>query len=298
MYCAECGTANSVGAETCEVCGSPLGPSTGDKTCHACGAPINENDRFCRSCGQSQSGADAGRFEPGPSFVDDSNLDVEASELPPWLRDMTLAKTQRENGHLAASAAVVDQSETLPGWMDSTTNGSGNGNGYKPAAYAPPASSGPSAPVDEPAESFSLISEDDLPEWLRALGDQEFEETTPSPAPMTSRAATPPTVAASTPTITRAWLSRPREVGTESAGDVASDFAPLETGPTASLARRPTHQTDELTLPQDEAQQGSEPRVVVEETDQTNNNRVRLVMLSVVIVLVVILGVFAVSNLL
>ncbi len=296
MYCAECGTANSIGAETCEVCGSPLGPSSGEKTCHACGAPINDNDRFCRSCGQSQSGADAGRFEAGPSFVDDSNLEIDPGELPPWLREMTIAKTQKENGHLAASAAVVEQSESLPSWMDSTTNG--NGTGRRPAPYAPTASSGPSAPVDEPAESFSLISEDDLPEWLRALGDQEFEETTPSPVPVSSRSATPQNVATSTPTISRAWLSRPREVGTESTGDVAADFAPLETGPTANLTRRQTPQTDELSLGQTEIHEEATPRVVVEESDQTNNRRMRWVMLSVVLLLVVILGVFAVSNLL
>ncbi|HVX29528.1 MAG TPA: zinc-ribbon domain-containing protein, partial [Nitrolancea sp.] len=57
--------------------------------CHACGAPVGETDRFCRTCGQSQSGADAARYEPGPSFVDDSTLQVDPLELPPWLREMT-----------------------------------------------------------------------------------------------------------------------------------------------------------------------------------------------------------------
>lgn len=296
MYCAECGTANSVGAETCEVCGSPLGPSTGDQSCHVCGAPVEAHDRFCRACGQSLSGADAGRFEPGPSFVDDSTLEVNVSELPPWLREMTLSKTEKENGHVAASAAVADQVEGLPNWLDASPPANGTGRKSTPSGL--PTSAAPPPASGEQAESFSLITEDDLPEWLRALGDQELEQEAPAPTSFTARASSPPTVATAAPAVSRAWLSRSRDTETESTGQIAADFAPLEAGPVASLTRRAAPQTDELPPLSSEDQIPSETPMAAPATAPSDTRRVRLIMLSVVGLLVVILLAYAVSNLL
>ncbi len=295
MYCAECGTANPMGAETCEVCGSPLGPSSGDQSCHVCGAPVDEHDRFCRACGQSQSGAEAGRYEPGPSFVDDSALEVDSSELPPWLREMTVTATENgNNGHVTASTSVAEKSESLPPWLDSAPPS--NGATHKAPTFIEPAWSNPAPARDEPAESFSLISEDDLPEWLRALGDQEFQSE-PEPEPLVmNRQTAQPSIAAAIPTVSRAWLSRARDPETESADEVAADFAPLETGVTAGLQRKTMPQTDDLgPLPVSE-QAPAEMSAPVDESSQTNTRRVRLIMLSVVVLLVVVLGYYAVSN--
>ncbi len=294
MYCAECGTANAIGAETCEVCGSPLGPSTGDMNCHVCGAPVEEHDRFCRACGQSQSGAAAGRFEPGPSFVDDSALEVDPSELPPWLREMTEAASPNANGHEHVHTQATEKSESLPSWLDSTPPANGTNRGATQSAQ--PAWSAPSQPQMEHAESFSLISEDDLPEWLRALGDQEFDTEQPPVQPAGPISASPHPVATIAPTISRAWLTRARDTEPEPEAEVAADFEPLESGPTAGLKRKTAPQTDELSpLDVDENVQPM-TREPVEATAKSNPARVRILMLSVVVLLVVVLGYFAISN--
>lgn len=294
MYCAECGTANPIGAETCEVCGSPLGPSSGNVQCHVCSAPMDEHDRFCRACGQSQSGVGAGRFEPGPSFVDDSSLEVNPSELPPWLRDMTQAASQNGNGHATSSTPVSEPANSIPPWLDSTQ--AVNGAKHMSPSTAEQARTIPVQRSDEPAESFSLITEDDLPEWLRALGDQEFESDQQSIQPAASVSAFTSPLATVAPTISRAWLSRTRDTESESSETIAADFEPLESGLMSGLKRKTTPQTDELT------RLGTTDEVVVVADEavnapaKANTVPVRIIVLSVVFVLVVILGYFAVSN--
>ncbi|MGA7670926.1 MAG: zinc ribbon domain-containing protein [Nitrolancea sp.] len=295
MYCAECGTANPIGAETCEVCGSPLGASSGDMNCHVCGAPVEEHDRFCRACGQSQSGAAAGRFEPGPSFVDDSALQVDPTELPPWLRDMTVSASQNGNGHETIHAPASDASDNLPPWLDSAPPANGTGRGAPQMSQ--PSWSAPAQPHVESAETFSLISEDDLPEWLRALGDQEFETEQPPIQTASPISASPQPVATIAPTVSRAWLSRSRDIEPQpEEEDVAGDFEPLESGPTAGLKRKTAPQTDELSpLDVDESVQPMN-REPDQEPSKSNPARVRVLMFSIVVLLVVVLGYFAISN--
>lgn len=297
MYCAECGTANQAGAETCEVCGSPLGPSTGGMNCHVCGAPVDEHDRFCRACGQSQSGADAGRFEPGPSFVDDSNLEANPAELPPWLREMTESSAQVKNGHVTNTpTSVAEHGDSLPPWLDSA--GPTNGSSESFPASSQPSWSAPAQPAVESAESFSLISEDDLPEWLRALGDQEIETEEPVAHPLPTSQSPQALASTSAPTISRAWLSRSRDTAVETVDEVAADFEPLESGPTVAPKRRTAPQTDELT-PFEMQEEEVAPAIVNEaqQIERPTSSRVRVLMLSIVIILVVILAYFAVSNL-
>jgi hypothetical protein len=210
---------------------------------------------------------------------------------------MTQSAVQNENGHVDASTTtVVEKVDHLPSWLDSESTM--NGASHTAPSLAEPAWSNPSQPTDESAESFSLISEDDLPEWLRALGDQEFEpeEQSVISAPIRSMSALP--VSSVAPTISRAWLSRPRDAQSESTEELASDFSPLESGPTAGLKSQPTpkRQTDELTPLEEDKQVvavADEPSVAPAAPE---NQRVRLLVLSIVILLVVILGYFAVTN--
>ena len=299
MYCAECGTANSTGAETCEICGSPLGLSTGDHSCHVCGAPMSETDRFCRACGQSQSGAAAGRYEPGPSFVDDSSLQVDPFELPPWLREMTSSVAGGPDGFPSAPTSTVAQNDGLPPWFDaaSTGNGAENSSASQPSpGWSKPAS----RPNDESMAEFSLISEDDLPEWLRALGDQEFDlEPTPITPTNGTTASVPPPPALVTPTVSRAWLSRPRTIENETAEEVASDFVPIESSAAAEPARKPTSAPNVAAPPGDSTESlpvaSAAPSVAQALADP---RRVRLISLSVIVVIVVIVAFYALLNLL
>jgi len=301
VYCAECGTANSIGAETCEICGSPLGPASGDRICHACGSPVGETDRFCRTCGQSQSGAEAARYEPGPSFVDDAALQVDPLELPPWLREMTPSDFGAADGFPGIAASSIAQSDALPPWLDAAPpmNGASDSSAHYSSAPWPTTENRSN---DEQAASFSLISEDDLPEWLRALGDQEVESE-PAPPPMTttngaSSSAPPPTLVA--PTISRAWLSRPRAVEHETADEVAADFVPIEASARPEPVRSampPAGTTADpvITAPETPATTASPPPV---EGAKPAPRGMRLVLLSAVVVVIVILAFFLLSSVL
>ena len=299
MYCAECGTANSTGAETCEICGSPLGLSSGDLSCHVCGSPMSENDRFCRKCGQSQSGAAAGRYEPGPSFVDDSALQVDLFELPPWLREMTTSAGVASDGRMRASSATVAQSDTLPPWLDAVppTNGSGGvAANHAAEGWPKPAA----RPTEESMAEFSLISEDDRPEWLRALGDQEFEVDPTPIAPTNGATASPRPPMLVTPTISRAWLSRPRSIENETAEQVATDFVPIDSSNDATSAQKPTSEVDASAQSSNSTE--SLPVAVAEAPAQdmakAKPERMRLVLLSALVVVMVIVLFLVLSNVL
>ncbi|HET7035927.1 MAG TPA: zinc-ribbon domain-containing protein [Thermomicrobiaceae bacterium] len=222
MYCSECGTENQSGAQTCEVCGSPLEAHVGARTCQVCGSSAGDHDRFCASCGTALS-AEIPRYEPGPSFVDDLPLDVDPADLPPWLRDMVHNAPGEAPATVAAATAVE---EGIPDWLRSPRPAPADSAEPGPAAEPAPS---PAAPSVEP--SFSFLTEDDLPEWLRALGDEiaEPELTADRPAQVATvpSPAQPSVAAARPPSVSRAWLARPRSVETASSTQAAEEFAPL-----------------------------------------------------------------------
>jgi hypothetical protein len=268
--------------------------------CHACGAPVGETDRFCRTCGQSQSGAEAARYEHGPSFVDDSALHVDPLELPPWLREMTPADFGGIDGFSGGTSSVA-QSDALPPWLDAAppANGASDSHTYhSPSPWPAPEDRS----NDEQAASFSLISEDDLPEWLRALGDQDIEPEPEPPRVTTTNGASssaPPTMLVA-PTISRAWLSRPRNVGQETADEVAADFVPVEASarpepvravaPPASTPAQPVAAT-----PATPAPTVSPPPV---ESAKPAPRGMRLVLMSAIVVIIVVLAFYVLSSVL
>lgn len=225
MYCSECGTENQSGAQTCEVCGSPLEARVGSRTCQVCGSSAGDHDRFCSSCGTALS-AETPHYEPGPSFVDDLPLDVDPAELPPWLRDMVQSATPGEVPATVTAATAVE--EGIPDWLRSPRPAPAGSAAPAPPPELTPA---PTPPTPAVESSFSFLTEDDLPEWLRALGDEiaEPELTTSQPAPVATVAsvAPAPAAAARPPSVSRAWLARPRSVETAASTQAAEEFAPL-----------------------------------------------------------------------
>lgn len=226
MYCAQCGTESQDGGDTCDVCGSPMSPRSGPEHCPACSAPISAYDRYCQSCGNSLTAGTVsrpGRYAPGPSFVDDDPLDIDPTELPPWLRDITPATTRATAIEEPAAVGLVD--ERLPEWLQAE----------RPAAYHADVEETAAAPAaalsDAPSvagEPFSLIGEDDLPEWLRALGE---EEPAAAPSPPLSHIDVLPDVsqtpALQAPSVGRAWLVRPRLVDPAAVEEARHEFVPL-----------------------------------------------------------------------
>lgn len=155
------------------------------------------------------------RYEPGPSFVDDEDLEVDPADLPPWLRDMT--QTPPEG---VAATSVVPSEEALPEWLRAARSDGPSTDGPASAERSAP-------PAAAPAQDFSLIGEEDLPEWLRALSDDDApSEPSTAPEPVQGSSPTPP-VSVTVPTVSRAWLARPRAVDESDAASARQEFAPL-----------------------------------------------------------------------
>lgn len=106
-------------------------------------------------------------FEPGPSFTEEVPGDQQVSELPSWLRnfaetiedsessDETLADTGLPDPSVALDEGDDNGDPTMPGWLStqrSASTPSGN---------------------DQTAVGQGFFSEDDLPDWLRALNSDD-----------------------------------------------------------------------------------------------------------------------------
>jgi hypothetical protein len=54
VECEFCGTANPVGASSCDACGAPLG-KVQPRTCPKCGYVLTHDGKYCPNCGQALS---------------------------------------------------------------------------------------------------------------------------------------------------------------------------------------------------------------------------------------------------
>lgn len=303
MYCAQCGTANQDGAETCEVCGSPLAAGAGTLNCYACGSPVGEHDRFCSACGATQSAPLARAYSPGPSFNDDSDLQVDMADLPPWLQDF--AKTTIDVSQMpSAPVASAAGNNSLPSWLsdDSNDNGSDMSRDTSPPTLANrPVERADSSPQNSGVnDTFSLISEDDLPEWLRALGDEEFGATAPvEPAPAPD-VTTPLTRQFTTdiPTVSRAWLTQPRTRPSTGQEVTHSDFAPLQAPAPRDEPRPAVQETAQLRTAEPAVTRPSVPTAAAapEASAQERKRRTRLLILALAVLVLLVLVVFVFSQ--
>ena len=226
MYCGQCGTRNNDEAGTCESCGSPLLISAGARNCESCGGSIGDTDQFCPSCGHPATSTSQ-TYDADDSFDSISADDIQLDELPDWLRDMAGPQDQPGQEGVASGQAEPDD---LPAWLQDPEGGS------SPDVSAGPAHSGRSSEIQhQPAEQFSLVGDEDLPEWLRALGDDESSsEQPPEPAsasssswssePSDSRAVA---TLFDIPPVTRAWLEHGRVPNPEQIAAARQEFEAL-----------------------------------------------------------------------
>jgi hypothetical protein len=229
-------------------------------------------------------------------------LQVDPLELPPWLREMTPSDIGGADGFPGMAASSVAQSDALPPWLDAAPpmNGSTDSAAH-PSSTPWPATEDRSN--DDQAASFSLISEDDLPEWLRALGDQEVEAEPAPPRITTTNGAShsaPPTTLVAPP-ISRAWLSRPRAVEHETVDEVAADFVPIEASARPETARAATQAATGIpaepvmVAPEMPATTVSPPPV---ESAKPAPRGMRLVLMSAIVVIIVVLAFYVLSSVL
>jgi hypothetical protein len=224
VYCGQCGTQNNEESGNCETCGAPLLITAGTRSCAACGGSLGDHDRFCPTCGAAADDAETSEtYDASDSFEEIDIDDIEISELPPWLQDMATSDQQPRGNASGGQPSPED----LPDWLRDTEDG---GESESSGSLAPAQQSAPSGVQHQPAEHFSLVSDDDLPEWLKALGEEE-PETVPANERATSQ---PPSEASAValvfevPPISRAWLTQGRRIEPSSLASAQQQFSPLD----------------------------------------------------------------------
>lgn len=160
-------------------------------------------------------------YDPGPSFVEHDRPSVRLAELPAWLQRFAASAGDPDDEH--QEAEEINQSENitqlrtamvegesdpeiepeapaidLPSWLDDDEAE----NPIEPAIPEMPAM------VEEPLPGSPqfMISEDDLPDWLRTItADDAGDESSTASVSADSMAVAG---LASVPSVARAWVTR------------------------------------------------------------------------------------------
>jgi hypothetical protein len=163
-----------------------------------------------------RSEADQSAFDPGDSFSNDPSDIADAGELPSWLR--SFAGTASESGDTTTPVPAAEAAApTSP--LSSDTTGD---------AFALPAMSAAeeSGAQLSGAAGTDFFSEDDLPEWLRALSleGQPATEGTPAVAAVAAADIVTPGGAMAVPKVSRAWVTASDVPETSSGANLLSSL--------------------------------------------------------------------------
>jgi hypothetical protein len=162
--------------------------------------------------------ADDTVFEPGPSFVENERPTAHLTEMPAWLQTFAASEDTADdtsNGSQEparepaaepfASTLLVEPDATLPDWLRAEPSQP------KPVGQVETLDDFDSFEEPDQHNAASFISEDDLPDWLRAFS----QDTSEAPAHTTmssTRASTHSSASTSTtlvrvPPTENVWLS-------------------------------------------------------------------------------------------
>jgi hypothetical protein len=129
-----------------------------------------------------------GAFEPGDSFANDSSDEGGSGELPAWLQNFADVASEQVGGTATPGTPVMEPAPASPE--------PGHEMNAAPASFG-----------EQPSADAGFFSDDDLPEWLRALstdGDPAagIEQRVAAPV-----ASATPNGALQVPPISRAWVT-------------------------------------------------------------------------------------------
>jgi hypothetical protein len=182
---------------------------------------------------------DQAAFEPGSSFSNDPSDLGDTGELPSWLRNFAGSAGDEPPTNPPATPAANQPS---PSSWD------------KPASPRATTAQPHSDDVVDPAFDFGQVpdsagdgffSEDDLPEWLRALSNDSEPPTSAAPAMVSAAQPVPVTGAIQVPPVARAWVTASDMPEVSTGAHLLSslvevvDSRPDSVAPATSTAPRP-----------------------------------------------------------
>jgi hypothetical protein len=301
VYCGQCGTPNHEESGHCETCGAPLLITTGARNCANCGASLGDHDRFCTSCGTAANGTEATQqYDAADDFGELDIDDIQFDELPDWLQSMAPSTPEESEPAAPTQQPTTDQPspEDLPEWLREAPAAS---ESVSPPIADPQSSQSATPPAREqggqvdhqPADQFSLVSDEDLPDWLKALSDDDSDTPSPQPQPAQPAAtsSSPTTTAVANlfevPPVSRAWLTQGRFVDQDDVTAARQEFMPLEAVSGVSAEQRESHDIWE-TGPVEPPGEEQETRPFLLPHDALGGDRGKLIARIAILVLLVI----------
>lgn len=226
-----------------------------------------------------------GAFTTGDSFTNDPSDQGGTGELPSWLQDFADV-TGDSGGDRPPDAAPAQASMT----------------NVQPAAPAPqPQTTSIDSFSQAPAGSdASFFSEDDLPEWLRALST-ESDQTTGTASPMMMPVASPaPNGALQVPPVSRAWVTASDQPEVSPSANLMSSLVNvIDNRPEAVVVdpavAAPAAQPRAAVAAAPQAVAGAAPASVAAD-DAKRANRTRMLLIATIIVLVLFIIVMQLGN--
>ena len=173
--------------------------------------------------------ADPEAFEPGVSFANEPSDDAGSGELPPWLQDFAGAAGEPQGTATAGAGAAPAEAQERP------PHASMAEPSRPPSVPAqPPSAVLQSQAAAEPAAQFgqvpgsdgtNFLSEDDLPEWLRALSTENPPAAGAAPvAAVETRNPVTPNEAIQVPPVSRAWVTASDQAEVSSGANLLSSL--------------------------------------------------------------------------
>ncbi len=233
------------------------------------------------------SAADSSAFQPGESFNDAPAAPGEAGELPSWLQNF---------------AGEASGSSSIDGAI-----GNNPQSGGEPESSAISPSADPHASPSASNSNVGFFSEDDLPEWLRALNadgpsSPGGEQVSSAPAASVSANGT-----VTIPPVTKAWVTTMDQPEVSTGANLLSSLVHVvDERPDAidTPAGSPSQQSTRDSKPASKSRPAATvaPAPAAETTeaaataDAVRRNRIRMLAIAALIIVVLWLIVMLVGN--
>jgi hypothetical protein len=248
------------------------------------------------------------QYDASDDFGELNIDDVQLDELPDWLRSMAPSTPSQQEPEPPDRGRDQPSPDDLPDWLRETPADSVSGDSTSHVQRAAPSQSAFPAQqsVDhQPADQFSLVSDEDLPDWLKALSDEDEDTAStpgspPTPASRSFSSAPSTTTALANlydvPPINRAWSAQGRNVDQQQVATAQQEFLPLEALSNLTAQRSSSEEMwDSVSMERsDDADQETRPFSVPETEEEENGDRgkliARVVILALLIIVLVLLG--------
>ncbi len=170
--CPHCQAENASGATSCQACGKPLATATPSG-----GLPLWL--RALNPEGQAEEDTVVAQANT-PTPIDGTKGTGAAAKMPPVAAAAAAPPTEAaQAAHEQATVRPTAESERVtPSFAMPTTTAGGTDTVIATQPTAGARSSGPPTTTAPTNETASLISEDDLPSWLRAFSEPERDSKT------------------------------------------------------------------------------------------------------------------------